>query len=515
MVAKFAVGIVRSRIEILMFRIFGGIVDFADSSASAPLLEGPGPMKVSVVRTSKHSGERFCALPPLDLEVSPLPEGAPAVVLDASMQFQTFLGFGGSFTESSANVLQSLSPSNQERVIQSYFDRRSGLGYRLGRLHMNSCDFSTGNWSCAETPDDHDLKHFTIDRYRKAILPMIERASKVAGEALTLIASPWSPPRWMKDTGKMCFGGRLKSECRAAWAKHYVRFAEEMQKAGVKLWGFTVQNEPLATTPWENCLYAHEEERDFVRDFLGPALEQSDLDLKLLVWDHNRDDMYARARAIFSDPIASKYVWGTGYHWYGDPRHEAWPPREGMVCFDNLQRVHELRPDKHIIMTEACQELGPKIGDWSLGERYGEAIIRDLNNWLEGWIDWNLLLDVTGGPNHVQNLVSAPIIADVARDKILFLSSFFYIGHFSRHIQPGARRISAASNRDALEVVAFANPDGCVVAIVMNRRDHDIDFYLQNSVAGAKAENLVTSASAPARSISTFTFHGSPFERAL
>merc|ERR1712217_659436 len=100
----------------------------------------------------------------------------------------------------------------------------------------------------------------------------------------------------------------------------------------------------------------------------GPALQASGLDLKLLIWDHNRDDMFARAHTILSDPDAAKYVWGTGYHWYGDPRHEFWPAREGMLLFDNLQRVHDLAPDKHIIMTESCQEAGPRITDWTMGE---------------------------------------------------------------------------------------------------------------------------------------------------
>lgn len=295
----------------------------------------------------------------------------------------------------------------------------------------------------------------------------------------------------------MLNGGKLRPEYRVAWAKHYVKFAEAFNQAGMPLWAFSVQNEPQASTPWENCLYNHEEERDFVRDYLGPALQSSGLDLKLLVWDHNRDDMLARAKAVYDDPEAEKYVWGVAYHWYGDTRYESWPAREGQLLFDNLRLVHELRPDKHILMSEACQEMGPRIGDWKLGERYGEAIIRDMNNWLEAWIDWNLILDESGGPNHVYNLVSAPVIADASRDRVLFLSSYYYIGHFSRFIRPGARRVLTGSSRDALETTGFVNPDGSVVVIVMNQGDYDIAFNLQFDGAVAKAE-------APAHSISSF-----------
>jgi len=395
-----------------------------------------------------------------------------------------------------------MSPRNQELVLDAYFDEATGLGFKVGRLHIGSCDFSRGNWSCAEEPGDEELKSFSIERYDKSILPMIRRAQEIAGSQLLLMASPWSPPRWMKDTGEMLKGGKLLPQYRKAWAKHYVKFAKAFEAAGVPLWSMTVQNEPHASTPWENCLYTHDEERDFVRDFLGPALRESGLDVKLLVWDHNRDDMFVRAKTVYSDPEAEQFVWGVAYHWYGDPRYEMWPAREGQVLYDNVRRVHELRPDKHIVMSEACQEFGPRLGDWKVGERYGEAIIRDLNNWLEAWIDWNLILDASGGPNHVNNFVSAPIIVDLARDKVLFHTNFYYMGHFSRFIKPGARRILASSNRDALEVTAFANPDGSLAAVVMNQGDFDVNFWLE--VAGE-----VTKAEAPKHSISTFLLSAS------
>lgn len=506
----------RSRLGTLAYSLFGGVALLVEEAAPLPPMEPSMPRFVRVVRTAKSTGERFAALPPLQLQ-SGMPGGPggkqqlvfasdPAVVLDETVQYQTFLGFGGSFTETSAELLLEMAAEKQEQILRAYFDEESGLGYTLGRLHMGSCDFSRGNWSCVEVPGDVELESFSIARYEQAILPMLRRARATAGRPLLLMASPWSPPYWMKDHGSMMKGGKLRPEYRTAWAKYYVKFAEAFKEAGMPLWALSVQNEPHAQTPWENCFYTHEEERDFVRDHLGPALNASGLDLKLLIWDHNRDDMLLRAKAIFDDPEAEKYVWGVAYHWYGDNRYEMWPAREGQLLFDNLRRVHELRPDKHIVMSESCQENGPRIGDWRMGERYGEAIIRDLNNWLEAWIDWNLILDPAGGPNHVYNYVSAPVIADARRGRVLFLSSYYYIGHFSRYIRPGARRILAGSNRDALETVAFQNPDGSLVLVVMNQGDYDIGFYLQHGSEGAKSE-------APARSISTFVLAASSVGR--
>jgi len=499
-----------SRLGTLAYRSpLGDWLKLAEPKLEAQPL--PQPQLVQVTRTSK-AGEQFKVLEALQLKnQSDIPADVPHILLEPNKRYQTFLGFGGSFTESSADLFHRMAPGMQEQVLQAYFSQDKGLAYNWGRVHMGSCDFSKGNWSCVEE-NDEKLKTFSIERYQRSILPMLHKTQRVMQSGasanktlpkspkLQLLASPWSPPGWMKDNQQMLNGGALLPKFRNSWAEHFVHFAEAFHSEGLPLCGFTVQNEPRAVTPWENCLYTAEEERDFVRDHLGPALAASGLDLKLLIWDHNRDSMFLRAHTIYSDPEAAKYVWGTGYHWYGDTRYEFWPAREGMLVFDNVRKVHELWPEKHIIMTESCQESGPRIGDWKLGERYAEAIIQDLENWLEAWIDWNLILDETGGPNHVQNLVSAPIIYDTARDKLVFLSSFYYIGHFSRYIVPGAQRIAVGTNRDALKATGFRNPDGALVLVVLNQEDYKIKFWLK--LDGRSAETEI-----PARSITTYRFH--------
>jgi glucosylceramidase len=247
-----------------------------------------------------------------------------------------------------------------------------------------------------------------------------------------------------------------------------------------------VQNEPDAVQRWDSCIYSAEEERDFVRDFLGPELASAGLGhVRIIIWDHNRDLMVERASVVYADPAAAKFVWGTGFHWYGENH------------FDHVQQVHDAWPDKQLLFTEGCQEGGPHLGEWELGERYACSIINDLNRWTVGWIDWNLVLNERGGPNHVGNLCSAPILIDTARDGLLHQSSYYYLGHFSRFIQPGARRVLCAATRQDLETTAFVNPDASIAVVAMNRTEQTIAFKL--SAAGQYATTEL-----PARSIATY-----------
>lgn len=481
--------------------------------------------RVTVIRTKAPGHERLQRLGLLTLGVdeSGGAQNPGIFVCPNNAVSKPWLGVGGSFTEATAVTLQKMSAKKQEEVLCAYFDKDVGIAYNFGRLHIGSCDFALGNWTCGDLVDgDMELHGFSIDRYRKGIIPLIWRAAQISCTSLTLLASPWSPPPWMKTTREFSGGGRLRPECRGAWALHYVRFVEEMALAGVHIWGVSVQNEPEAEQSWESCIYSAEEERDFVRDHLGPALEKAGLGaVKILAWDHNRDGMLERASVAYADPDAAKYIWGIGYHWYGDPRFEIWPDRatvpfedrqqanaptfelRGQSGFSNVRQVADLRPDKHILFTEGCQELGGRplasmLGNWKLGERYAMNIIADVNAGCEGWIDWNLCLDEQGGPNHVSNFCVAPIICNTRTDEVLYQPIFWYLGHFSRYIRPGARRIICGSSRDSLETTAFINPDGDVAVIVMNQTAEEVEFWLKVAGSGAVCTE------APPHSITTF-----------
>jgi glucosylceramidase len=411
--------------------------------------------------------------------------GLPVLLVDTERRFQTIEGFGGAFTEAAAVTWQRLSAAQRKQLLRDYFDRDTGHGYTLCRVHMNSCDFALGNYAHVQTPGDVELKSFNIDRDRQALLPFIQAALRTAGRPIKLLVSPWSPPAWMKSNGQMNQGGKLLPQYAQAWARCFVRFIQAYEAEGVPVWGVSVQNEPAATQTWDSCIYTAEEERDFVRDHLGPELGKAGLGrIRIVIWDHNRDHMVERASVVYGDAEAAKYVWGTGFHWYGENH------------FDHVQLVHDAWPDKQLLSTEGCQEGGPHQGAWDLGERYGRSMINDLNRWTVGWIDWNLLLDQTGGPNHVGNLCSAPVLADTAGDALLHQSSYWYLGHFARFVQPGARRVLCAAARQDLEATAFVNPDGSTATVVMNRSETPIRFVLR--IAGRHH-----AADLPARAMAT------------
>ena len=223
-----------------------------------------------------------------------------------------------------------------------------------------------------------------------------------------------------------------------------------------------------------------------MKNYLGPTLKKEGLgDKKIIVWDHNRDLIYQRASTIFSDPEAAKYAWGLGFHWYED-----WSG--GDQVFENVKKVKESFPSKNILFTEGCN--GPfdfnQINDWKWGERYGRSMINDFNNGTVGWTDWNILLNEKGGPNHVQNYCFAPIHADTKTGKLYYMNAYYYIGHFSKFIRPGAKRIESSSSRSPLLSTAFKNIDGSLVIVVMNQSDKNIPYYLWSSGKGAEIMSL-------------------------
>ena len=396
-------------------------------------------------------------------------------------RYQTMIGFGGAFTEASAFTLSRIPAENRAQVIQAYYSRTDGLGYSIGRIPIHSCDFSLGNYTYVDE-NDASLSSFSLDHEDEYLFPLIRDAEAERGEPIPLLASPWSPPPWMKDTGAMNNGGKLLPEHRATWSAYLVRYIREMRARGFDLWALTVQNEPAAVQTWDSCIYSAEEERDFVRDHLGPALHSAGLaDVRLLVWDHNRDIMVDRARTVLQDERAAQYVWGVGFHWYVSEE------------FENVGEVHRLFPEKHLLFTEGCQEGGTHLGSWVTGARYARNMIGDFRNWCEGYLDWNIVLDETGGPNHVGNLCDAPIIADTRTGGLHYNSSYYAIGHFSRYVAPGSVRIGVTGDT-RLGAVAFENPDGSIVVVLQNETDEEVPFAIAGDGSGTAAGTLSANA---------------------
>jgi glucosylceramidase len=437
--------------------------------------------------TAKNTGDRLTDKGTLVFEPMPQPEeNAAVIMIDAGKAFQEFVGIGGALTDAAAETFSKLPQAKKNEFITAVYDSIKGIGYSLGRTHIHSCDFSSESYTYVQEGDS-TLNSFSIAHDLKFRVPLIKEALKYA-PGLKIYVSPWSPPAWMKTNNDMLHGGKLRPEFAAAWAKYYTRFIEEYQKQGIPIWGLTVQNEPMAVQTWESCIYTAEDERDFVKNNLGPQLKFANMsNLKLMIWDHNRGIMFQRAKTVLDDPEASKYVWGTGFHWYvGDH-------------FDNVRMVHDAWPDKQLLFTEGCN--GPfdwkTISDWNWGENYGRSIIHDLNNWAAGWTDWNILVDEKGGPNHVGNYCFAPIVGDTRDGSLHYMNSYWYIGHFSKFIRPGAKRIICSSNMDELIATAFLNKDGTCIAVVMNESNKAMTIKLW-------ANGKAVSSNMPEHSIASF-----------
>jgi glucosylceramidase len=405
------------------------------------------------------------------------------VFVNPGKTFQTYLGIGGAITDASATVFAKLTEESQQEFLDAYYDQEKGIGYSIIRTTIHSCDFSPESYTYIDEGDTA-LKTFNIDHDKEFRIPLIKKAIAAAGGKATLYVSPWSPPAFMKNTKNMLNGGRLLPEFYQAWANYYVKFINSYEKEGIPVWGLTVQNEPMAKQTWESCIYTAEEERDFVKKYLGPTLKKAELgDKKITVWDHNRDLLSQRASTILDDPEASKYVWGIGFHWY-----ESWSGGDPM--FENVGKVHEMYPDKNLLFTEGCVEKFDysKLQLWANGERYGKSMIHDFNNGTVGWTDWNILLDENGGPNHVGNFCFSPIHGDTRTGALIYTPSYYYIGHFSKFIGKNAKRISCLSSRSQLLTTSFLNQDSKVVTVVMNQTDATIKY---NLCIGTKATEVV------------------------
>lgn len=451
--------------------------------------------KVTVYTTAANTDLRLSptahlvfakAAQPLETEIS--------IFVEPQRKFQSLMGIGGAITDASAEVFAKLSKEKQQEFLTAYYDTQKGIGYSLLRTTIHSSDFSSGSYTYIEE-GDKDLKTFSIDHDKQFRIPMIKQATQAAGGKIVTYVSPWSPPAFMKSNKQMLKGGTLLPDYYQAWANYYAKFIKAYEKEGMPIWGLTIQNEPMAVQTWESCVFSAEAERDFLKNYLGPTLKKEGLgNKKIIVWDHNRDLMNQRANVIFTDPEASKYAWGMGFHWY-----ETWAG--GAPMYDNVAKVHEAFPDKNLIFTEGCIEKfdAQKYQFWPNAERYGASMIHDFNNGTVAWTDWNILLDENGGPNHVGNFCFAPIHADSQSGALIYTPSYYYIGHFAKFIRPQARRVATASSRSSLISTSFQNADGSMVTVVMNQSDKEVTYNLM--IASEKTVTTI-----PPHSIQTLLY---------
>ena len=404
---------------------------------------------------------------------------------------QRIVGFGAALTEASGYVFSQMDAATQARFLDLCFGG-DGNGYTLCRLSVQSCDFSLVPRAYMAKRDT-SLAGFSIDDDWAYVLPLVKAAQSV-NPAIQFMGTPWSPPAWAKTNRTMKFGGRLRRDAYDIWARMIARTLLAYRDEGVDIGRLSVQNEPQARQTWESCLFDAPQEREFLHRHLKPALRAAGLDhVKTLIWDHNKESMLDRASAFLDDEAVAREVDGIAFHWYSGDHFEA------------VRATRELLgPDRELIFSEGCDAFsaGDPSRELPHAEHYAREVIGDLAAGANGIIDWNILLDAAGGPNHVGNYCDAPIMYDAATGHMNVRLPFYYLAHFSRFIRPGAHRILATSFTTDLETCAFANPDGSHALVVLNRTDRPITFDLTWGVAENAKPRLAHTA-APAHSIQT------------
>ena len=411
-------------------------------------------MNTILTTTNFQNGQRW--------QQTPVKSGELDVIHQVSvypeLRFQRFQGFGGAFTEAAAVCWKGLSPERRQAFLDAYFGP-DGLGYTLGRVHMGSCDFSLGNYACQAGAEDDG---FDTSRDDENLIPMLQAAQKTAGTPIGLMLSPWSPPAFMKTNGDMNHGGALKPEYKARWAQCMAKYAAHYRAAGCDVRLMSVQNEPAAVQTWDSCIYSAQEEGEFAVEYLAPALAEAGCgDVKILAWDHNKELLFSRAAGTMAVPGAAEAVGGFAFHWYtGDH-------------FDAVRLTKNRWPDKELWFSEGCVEYSRFDGMTTLqkAEMYAHDILGNLNAGISGSIDWNLLLDAKGGPNHVGNFCEAPVMLNEDGSDFTIQTEYYYIGQFSRFIRPGAVRLGVSRWSTDVEATAFENPDGSRVMVMLNRTE--------------------------------------------
>ncbi|MBT8276814.1 MAG: glycosyl hydrolase family 30 [Bacteroidia bacterium] len=441
--------------------------------------------------------------------ISDFPESKDSLVIQLrpEKELQTITGFGGAFTESSAYLLNKLSKKQRDTILQAYFSK-DGANYSLTRTHMNSCDFSLSNYSYASVENDMELENFTIDEDRDDLIPMIKDAMAFSEDGFKIFASPWTAPPWMKDN-KDWVGGKLLPEYYDTWALFFSKYVDAYKEEGIELWGFTVENEPLGNgNNWESMHFTPKEMTDFVEFHLGPKLEADGKgDLVIMGYDQNREHLNEWVDEMYRDENSSKYFDGTAIHWYAST-YEVFP--------DALQYAHNKAPDKYLIEAEGCIDAQVPVWqddgwywkkeatdwgyDWAPEEdkhlhpkyspvnRYARDIIGCLNNWVDGWVDWNMVLDKQGGPNWFKNWCIAPVIVDPDSDEVYFTPLYYTMAHFSKYMRPGAKVIDVDKpDIEKFMVTAATNPDNSIAVVIFNEEPVARDYTL---VLNGKSVNL-------------------------
>lgn len=432
-------------------------------------------MKNQVFISTKRSSKRIAKAPSLKFEHNPTAEWQ-ALNIYPELKYQEVIGFGSALTDSAATCYGKMKDETKKAFVEACFDKEKGIGLNYCRAHINSCDFSAQEYTYTKE-NDTKLETFSVDHDKVNVIPMI-KAALAQNEDLKIYSSPWSPPAWMKTNGKMEEGGKLKEEHFGTWANYFVKYIEEYKKNGIEIGAVTVQNESMAPQTWESCIYTAEEQILFVRDYLYPAFKKANLDVKIMIWDHNKERAYEWAKAVTEIEGASDCIWALAFHWYSGDH------------FDNLKFAHEVAPKLKLIESEYCfggskpVEGQPSkyryMASFDEAMKYAYDITENFNSFMNATTDWNLMLDENGGPYQKRySGCKAPVIYDSTEDTFTLCDTYYAFGHFSKFIERGAVRLGTSKWNEKISICAFENPNGDIVAVITNRNNKPSKNFLR------------------------------------
>ncbi len=373
------------------------------------------------------------------------------------IECQSFIGFGGAITQAAGVAYKMLPKEKQEEFLNEYFVT---CKYNLCRLPIGSCDFSPEAYSYSYKKD---LSDFSIEKDFEYLIPLLKDALKI-NPNLKLLASPWSPPAFMKNNKMLTLGGKLNEKYYELYAKYLVKYIKAYEKEKIQIDYITIQNEPNATQIWESCLFTAEDEIKFLKEYLQPEFEKENIKTKIIVYDHNKEKLLNRAMKLFNNTEAS----GIAYHWYtGDH-------------FENIELCSKLYPNKLLIHTEGCVGFSDfkEKDEVKNAEIYAHDILGDLASGCSGYIDWNIILDSKGGPNHKRNFCNSPIMLNKENNDYYKNLCYYYIAQFAKVILPNSKKIATSKYIDKIEVVAFKNENKDIGIVLLNRNDTNYEYNL-------------------------------------
>ncbi|KAL6448955.1 hypothetical protein ACFW04_000590 [Cataglyphis niger] len=430
------------------------------------------------------------------------PPKSEKIIVNQTQTYQEIFGFGGAVTDSAAMNIFNLTQKTADNLLKSYFGT-NGINYNFIRTPMGGTDFSTRPYTYAMTENDTSLSHFNlqVEDYDYKI-PVIKRAQELKKNKIKLLTTSWTASPWMKTKNSWSHDGKLRPEYRQLWADYFVKYFEAYRNNSLEFWGLSPQNEPVnyiyinPSLNFNAMAWTPEEERDWIIEYLSPTLKKKGFEhIKIFIMEENRLIIPDWPKKVFEDKRARDIVSGIALHFYFD----------NVIGPHNLNGIKQLFPEKSIIYTEACagvfEDQKVILGSWRRGEIYAKSIIENMSNWVSAWIDWNIALDMTGGPNWINNFVDSPIIVNSIADEFYKQPMFYVLGHFSKYVPPNSVRIGTTmENMIGIENIAFSTPDGGVVLIILNLNEQKKTILIEDPKKGA------TKIKVPPRSINTMKY---------